>query len=47
MEGDEQRFRSVAMQVAAHEEKFGHGQLAKELRDLIDKAKMQQAIPIS
>lgn len=46
LEGDEQRFRSVAMQVAAHEAKLGHGQLAEELRTLIDSAK-RQAIPIS
>lgn len=47
LEGDEQRFRSVAMQVAAHEAKLGHGQLAEELRALIDNAKRQGAIPIS
>lgn len=47
LEGDEQRFRSVAMQVAAHEAKRGHGQLAEELRSLIDGAKRHQAIPIS
>src|SRR5713101_2716744 len=46
LDGDEQRFRSVAMQVAAHEAKLGHGQLAEELRALIDSAK-RQAIPIS
>jgi len=46
MDGDEPRFRSVAMQVAAHEAKLGHGQLAEELRALIDSAK-RQAIPIS
>ena len=47
LEGDEQRFRSVAMQVAAHEAKLGHGQLAEELRALIDSAKRNHAIPIS
>lgn len=47
LEGDEQRFRSVAMQVAAHEAKLGHGQLAEELRALIDQAKRNPAIPIS
>jgi SpoVK/Ycf46/Vps4 family AAA+-type ATPase len=46
LDGDEPRFRSVAMQVAAHEAKLGHGQLAEELRALIDSAK-RQAIPIS
>jgi SpoVK/Ycf46/Vps4 family AAA+-type ATPase len=39
MEGDDQRFYSVAMQIAAHEAKAGHGQLAEELRGLIDEAK--------
>lgn len=42
MEGDDQRFFSVAMQVAAHEAKLGHGKLAEDLRDLIDKAKSRQ-----
>ena len=49
-EGDDQRFYSVAMQVAAHEAKLGHGKLAEELRTLIDKAKscrtLGQPIPI-
>ncbi len=39
LEGDEARFHSIAMQLAAHEAKLGHGKLAKELRELIDKAK--------
>lgn len=42
-EGDDQRFYSIAMQVAAHEAKRGHGKLAEELRDLIDKAKKRQS----
>ena len=37
--GDEDRFLSTAMQVAAHEARQGHGKLALELRDLIDGAK--------
>jgi len=36
---DEGRFLSVAMQVAAHEAKLGHGKLAEELRAMIDVAK--------
>ncbi|HBP89951.1 MAG TPA: ATPase [Nitrospiraceae bacterium] len=36
---DEGQFYSVAMQVAAHEAKVGHGSLAVELRDMIDAAK--------
>ena len=39
IEGDGGRFLSVAMQVAAHEAKLGHGKLAEELRDMIDAAK--------
>jgi len=36
---DEGQFYSVAMQVAAHAAKMGHGNLAVELRDMIDAAK--------
>ncbi len=43
VEGDDQRFFSVAMQLAAHEAKLGHGKLAEELRAIIDKAKRCQA----
>ena len=43
MEGDDQRFFSVAMQLAAHEAKLGHGRLAEEMRDLIDEAKRRQS----
>ena len=39
--GDDGHFYSVAMQVAAHEAKLGHGKLAVELRDLIDAAKLK------
>lgn len=41
-EGDERHFYSVAMQMAAHEAKQGHGKLAEELRDLIDAAKARR-----
>jgi SpoVK/Ycf46/Vps4 family AAA+-type ATPase len=40
-EGDDTRFYAVAMQVAAQEARSGRGNFAKELRDLIDKAKVQ------
>jgi SpoVK/Ycf46/Vps4 family AAA+-type ATPase len=43
--GDEQRFFSVAMQAAANEARMGHGQLAEELRRLIDSAKNRAARP--
>ena len=39
LEGDDDRFYSVAMQVAAHEARLGHGKLANELRAMIDDAK--------
>ncbi|MFV1468360.1 ATP-binding protein [Idiomarina sp. HB] len=42
--GDIERFRSVALQVAAHEAKIGHVKLAEELRDLVKKAKSQQQV---
>jgi SpoVK/Ycf46/Vps4 family AAA+-type ATPase len=38
-EGDEERFCAVAMQVAAHAARQGHGKLAQELRELVDRAK--------
>lgn len=41
-EGDERHFYSVAMQMAAHEAKQGHGKLAEELRDLLDAAKSRR-----
>ncbi|MBU4583431.1 MAG: ATPase, partial [Proteobacteria bacterium] len=42
MERDDARFYSVAMQIAAHEARAGHGQLAKELRELIDAIKTKE-----
>lgn len=52
LEGDDDRFYSVAMQLAAHEAKRGHGKLAEDLRALIDAAKRRrgtgvQPVPIS
>ena len=37
--GDDGHFYAVAMQLAAHEAKRGHGKLAEELRTIIDQAK--------
>ncbi|MBF2761094.1 MAG: ATP-binding protein [Ectothiorhodospiraceae bacterium AqS1] len=45
IEEDRDRFLSVAMQVAAHEAKRGHGKLAQELRALIDQAKARRDLP--
>ena len=41
LEGDDDRFFAVAMQVAAHEARLGHGKLAEELRAMVDEAKGQ------
>lgn len=52
-EGDDDRFRSVAMQIASHFAKKGSVQLAQELRTLIDQARTQstasqpRAVPIA
>jgi SpoVK/Ycf46/Vps4 family AAA+-type ATPase len=42
IDSDDQRFFSVAMQIAAHEAKLGHGKFAEELRSLIDSSKRHQ-----
>jgi|TARA_R100001143_G_scaffold63517_1_gene71314 SpoVK/Ycf46/Vps4 family AAA+-type ATPase len=39
IKGDDSNFLAVAMQLAAHEAKQGHGKLAEDLRALIDSAK--------
>jgi len=43
LDGDEDRFFTLALQVAAHEARQGHGKLAKEIRDLIDRARSAAA----
>lgn len=45
IEGDEEQFFSVAMQLAAHEARQGHVKLAQELRDLIEKARERAGMP--
>jgi SpoVK/Ycf46/Vps4 family AAA+-type ATPase len=44
-ERDEERFYSTAMQLAAHEARLGHGNLARELRALVDRAKEMRRQP--
>jgi SpoVK/Ycf46/Vps4 family AAA+-type ATPase len=44
LEGDDSQFFAVAMQVAAHEAKLGHGKLAQELRAMIDNAKASRQV---
>jgi SpoVK/Ycf46/Vps4 family AAA+-type ATPase len=40
---DEERFFSIATQLAAHEARQGHGKLAQEIRELIDSARGKTA----
>ena len=40
-QGDAAQFYSIAMQIAAGEARVGHGKLAEELRDLIDKSRVR------
>ena len=44
IDGDDEHFLSVAMQVAAHEARQGHGKLAQELRDLVDEARLRTKV---
>lgn len=39
IEGDDEQFLSVAMQVAAHEARQGHGKLATQLKELVDESR--------
>lgn len=47
VERDDQRFFSVAMQVAAHEARLGHGKLAEELRAAVDAAKRRRGAGVA
>jgi len=42
--GDEEQFLSVALQVAAHEARQGHGKLAVQLRELVDDARSRKSV---
>lgn len=44
IDGNDSHFYSVAMQIAAHKAKIGHGKIAQELRVLIDEAKKNQTV---
>lgn len=44
-EGDETRFYSVAMQVAAHAARNGHTKFAQELRELVDEVRSRSGTP--
>ena len=39
---DAERFYTVVLQVAAHEAKQGHGALAHDIREIIDKARRER-----
>lgn len=52
--GDEERFRAIALQIAAHNARKGNAQLAQELRNLVDRARrtpapagVPRAVPIA
>lgn len=42
--GDDEHFLSVALQVAAHEARQGHGKLAVQLRELVDGARSRKSV---
>ncbi|MCB0632554.1 MAG: ATP-binding protein [Saprospiraceae bacterium] len=42
-EGDGDRFKTVALQLAAHEARLGHGAMAQEIKKLIDKGNEAKA----
>lgn len=44
IDGDDDRFLSVAVQVAAHKARMGHTKLARELRDIVDQAKARAGV---
>jgi SpoVK/Ycf46/Vps4 family AAA+-type ATPase len=46
LEGDDDRFYSVIVQLAAHAARQGHGKLAQELRELVDSAKRAGGAPL-
>lgn len=43
--GDDAQFHSIAMQIAASEARVGHGKLAEELKELIDKSRARVPSP--
>lgn len=45
VQGDDQEFYSVAMQLAAQEAREGHIKFAEQIKHLVDKAKMERRQP--
>ncbi len=44
LEGEDQQFFSVALQMAAHEARQGHTKVAQEIQNIIDKAKERKSV---
>lgn len=44
LDNDDERFMSVALQVAAHEARKGHVRVARDLRELVDKAQQKHSV---
>jgi SpoVK/Ycf46/Vps4 family AAA+-type ATPase len=47
IEGDNEKFLAVALQIAAQEAQQGHNRLAEELRGLVDRARARKAVPLA
>ena len=45
--GDDERFRTIALQIAAHAARRGKTELAEELRAMVDKARRQSTVSVS
>ena len=43
-ENDNERFKTIALQIAAHESKIGHTVLAQSLKDMVMKQKTNQIV---
>ena len=43
IDGDDKRFFAIAMQVASHEARQGHEKLAREVKELVDTAKLSRS----
>ena len=44
---NDERFRTIVLQLAAHEANQGHSALARDIRDLIDKSRNGKVIPLN
>lgn len=46
-EQNDERFRTIVLQLAAHEANQGHSALARDIRDLIDKSRNGKVVPLN